>query len=247
METHFLQPAEFERGEEAHHGLGTRVRIAEQRTETRELADFHAVAEIENLFGEGDGLFLENRRTFSLFHEQVLEGEREPRHVHLLPDFFRGLARIRPGVNVVAEQRLQSEFAASFEETLVFAELAKQILRRKHLVVAKRKQRVRIGFDRKQGFRLPLDQRRRHQEEVRCDIEIQLLHQSHIGEVLVRDLRNRNFRDVELVALDQVEQKVERTFEMVDSDGNGYAMCQKGSPEGRRQSLRGCRILESNV
>jgi hypothetical protein len=223
-ELHLLQSPELERCEEAYDGFWAGVRIAQQCAKSHELSDFHAVAEIEDLLGERDGFFLEHRRAFPLFHEQVLESHREIRNVHPLPDLLGRLAGVRARENIVAEQGERAELATGFEEALVLAELAQELFRRKRIVAVGVRERVRIHLLWEEGFRLPLDQGRRHQEEVGGDVEVQLLHQAHVREILVGDLRDRNLRDVHLVALDQVEQEIERAFEVVDSDRYGYAM-----------------------
>ncbi len=228
MEPHFFQSPEFERREKTHYRFGTGIRIAEECAEGGQTADLHALPEIEDLFGERDGFLLEDRRPLAFFHEQVLEGGRERRHFHRLPNFFRGLPGHRPLVDVVAEEREASKFLTGVEEALMLEELTKEIFRRKDVVVAEG-ERVRIDVDGKERFRLPLDQRRRHHEEIRRDVEVEFLHQPDVGEVLVRDPRNRDLRDVELVTLDQVEEQIEGALEPVDSNVNRYAMSQTSS------------------
>ena len=67
---------------------------------------------------------------------------------------------------------------------------------------------------RQQHLRLDVNQRRRHHEELAGDVEVQLLHQLDGVEILLRDERDRNVVDVDLVLLDQVEQQVERALEV---------------------------------
>ena len=54
----------------------------------------------------------------------------------------------------------------------------------------------------------------RHSELITSgDVEIELLHQRDRFEVLRGDQRDRNVVDVELVLLDEMQQKIERTFD----------------------------------
>ena len=50
------------------------------------------------------------------------------------------------------------------------------------------------------------------------ELELQLLHQLDVLHVLAGDLGDRNVEDVEVLAADQVEQQVERTFEGLEED-----------------------------
>jgi hypothetical protein len=63
--------------------------------------------------------------------------------------------------------------------------------------------------------RLDVNQRGGHHEELPDDVEVQLLHQIQVIEVLLRDERDRNVVDVDLVLLDEVQQQIERTFEVL--------------------------------
>lgn len=102
-------------------------------------------------------------------------GEGELGNLHELPNLLGRLARVWTGVNIFAEERERAELAAHLEEALVLHELAEQLFRREDIVAFGEK-RVRIDFLREERFRLPLDQRGRHQEEVGRDVEVQLLH-----------------------------------------------------------------------
>ncbi len=75
----------------------------------------------------------------------------------------------------------------------------------------------RIG-PRQQHPRLDVDQRRRHHQELAGDVEVQLLHQVEVLEVLLRDERDRDVVDVDLVLLDEVQQQIERALEVLEAD-----------------------------
>ena len=67
---------------------------------------------------------------------------------------------------------------------------------------------VRIG--RQEHSRLDVDQRRGHENEFPGHIDVQLLKQMEVVEVLLRDPRNRDIVDVDLLLANQVEQQVQR-------------------------------------
>ena len=75
----------------------------------------------------------------------------------------------------------------------------------------------RLGA-RQQHLRLDVDERRGHHQEFARDVEVQLLHQLDRVEVLLRDERDRDVVDVDLVLPDEVQQQVERPLEVVELD-----------------------------
>jgi len=77
---------------------------------------------------------------------------------------------------------------------------------------------IRRLIGRQQHFGLDLQQRGRHDEEFSRHGEIQLLHGLYIFEVLLRDQRDGNIVDVDFVFLDEMEQEIERSFEILDTD-----------------------------
>ncbi|CAM5778896.1 hypothetical protein CPER28S_00280 [Cellulomonas persica] len=113
---------------------------------------------------------------------------------------------------------------------------------------------------RQQPGGLEVEQRRGHDQELRRAVEVPLrLGSSQVRDELVRDLRERDLGDVELVLRDQAEQQVERTREVVEvhleagrpggcsPDGFGPGRCGPGRRPGRRAELvasRGrCRLV----
>jgi hypothetical protein len=75
---------------------------------------------------------------------------------------------------------------------------------------------------RQEHARLDVNQRRRHDEELAGNVEIQLLHQVDVFQILLRDQRDRNVVDVDLVPLDQVQQQIERALEDRQPYGIGF-------------------------
>ena len=60
---------------------------------------------------------------------------------------------------------------------------------------------------------LDIQQRRRHDQEFAGHVHVLGVHVAHIGEILVRDRDDRDIVDVDLVLIDQVQQKVQRALE----------------------------------
>ncbi len=58
-----------------------------------------------------------------------------------------------------------------------------------------------------------MEQRCRHDEELAREIDIGLRHQVQILEIAVAYLRDRNVVDVDLIATNEVEKKIERSLE----------------------------------
>ncbi len=57
-----------------------------------------------------------------------------------------------------------------------------------------------------------MNQQRRHVDELRCDIHIELLHSLYISQILCREFRDGNVVDVDVLLADQIEQEIERAF-----------------------------------
>ena len=74
---------------------------------------------------------------------------------------------------------------------------------------------------RQQRLRLDVDERRRHHQELAGDVEVQLLHQLDRVEVLRGDQRDRDVVDVDLVPPDEVQQQIERAFEVLEVNRQG--------------------------
>ena len=63
---------------------------------------------------------------------------------------------------------------------------------------------------RQQHLRLDLDQRRRHEDELAAQVDVQLFGLAEIVQVLVGDLRYRDVVDADLLLADQIEQQINR-------------------------------------
>ena len=74
-----------------------------------------------------------------------------------------------------------------------------------------------------------MNQRRRHHDVVAGDVEIELLHQRDRLEVLRGDQRDRDVVDVQLVLLDEMQEQIQRPFEVGELDrkrvGRGLELC----------------------
>ena len=77
----------------------------------------------------------------------------------------------------------------------------------------------RVG--RQQHFRLDVDQRRGHVDEVGRDVDIELFELVEVVEILLGDFGDGNIVDVHLLLADQIEQEIERAFvdRQIDSIG----------------------------
>src|SRR5690606_34606306 len=80
-------------------------------------------------------------------------------------------------------------------------------------------------FLRKNGFAFPKKKSGCHEEKVTCDLEVEFFHENDVAKVLIRDLRNRDSRNIELVGLNQIEQKIKRTFKLLKLNLNRDTMC----------------------
>ena len=103
------------------------------------------------------------------------------------------------------------------------------------------------GFGpRQQHLALDVNQRRRHDEELAGEVEVQLLQQVQVLEVLLRDDRDLDVIHVHLVLLDQMDEQVERAFERLQLDLNGVQLRLEhlfGGRRGGRTDRRHRRIL----
>jgi hypothetical protein len=71
---------------------------------------------------------------------------------------------------------------------------------------------------RQQHLRLDVDEGGRHDDELAGDVEVQLLHHLESLEILLRDERDRDVVDADLVLLDEVQQQIERALERLQLD-----------------------------
>ncbi len=76
---------------------------------------------------------------------------------------------------------------------------------------------VRLAH-RQQHPGLDVDQQRRHQQVFRGQFEVVVADLVDVGQVLARDVGHRDVEDVEVLLADQVQQKVQRTFERLQED-----------------------------
>ena len=57
-----------------------------------------------------------------------------------------------------------------------------------------------------------------HQQKIAGNVQVEVLHAAHFGQVLVGDLRDVDGADVNLLAADQVQQEIERPLETVGAN-----------------------------
>ena len=115
---------------------------------------------------------------------------------------------------------------------LVLEQPADELLARVGPLLAVR----RIGrlVARKQHARLDVRQRRRHQEVLAGEVQVERARRLHVLDVLPGDEGDGNVQDVQLVLLDEREQEIERPLELRQREGEA------GRPfrRGRRRSCR---------
>ena len=107
------------------------------------------------------------------------------------------------------------QLRGGFLELFVFDQLPDQFPAR---IVLFRFLLGRLLIDRKQAAALDVKQVRRHDDELAGDIDVQFLEGLQIFEVLPGDALDRDVVDVELIALDQIKQEIERALENLELD-----------------------------
>ena len=112
-------------------------------------------------------------------------------------------------------QRARLQLRGRFLELFVFDQLPDQIPARIFFIDILLR---RLLIDREQAAAFQVNQVRRHDDELARDIDVQLLEGLQIFEVLLRDPLERDVVNVELVALDQVKEEIERAFENLEPD-----------------------------
>jgi hypothetical protein len=136
--------------------------------------------------------------------EHLLARVVEARHHGVRPRPLRG-----------ADLRLLVQDARGFLVALELEQPAHELLARVHVLL------VALGLgglDRHQHLRLDVDEGRRHHHELAGHVEAELLHHVQVLHVLARDGCDGDVVDVDLLALDEVEQEVERTLEEGQQD-----------------------------
>jgi hypothetical protein len=221
VKAEFFEAAQFKRREEGHDHFVFLRRLRHQASELREFSDRQSRLEIADLVGERDGLFLENRRALSSPYQRVLVTQGQLRDVHLTPDFFDRRLAIRTSEDVLAQLRQFGQVLAGATEALEHLKLADELFLRQGGILVAGVGGVRVLFLGQQRLALPVEQGGGHDQEVGGDIEVELLHQEHVGQVLVGDLADGNRRDIQLMRLNQVQEQVERTFEALQADRDG--------------------------
>ena len=76
----------------------------------------------------------------------------------------------------------------------------------------------RLLIDRQQAPALKINQVGRHHDEFAGHVDVQFLERLQILKVLLCDSLERNIVNVDLVALDQIKQEIERTLENFEPD-----------------------------
>ena len=88
---------------------------------------------------------------------------------------------------------------------------------------------VEVGLVGQQSPRLQLDERRRDEQELGGDLEVELLELGQLGQVGVDDGRQRHLVEVDLLAQDEVEQQIEGPLEHRGLHRVGHPVTIEGS------------------
>ena len=143
--------------------------------------------------------------------DQVEQGNRQA-GVLILPD--KGLhLRVRP--DVFLDQAFLLEHLGGVLETLVFQKPLDQFPSGIFLIGGLRR---KGGIPRKQHFRLNVDERGRHVDELGPQIHIHLPGLPHVLQILGGDGGDGDVFDVDLLLADQVQQQVQRALVLLQVD-----------------------------
>lgn len=213
MKPHFLQPRKLEGSEEGDDDFRASDDFGEKRPDLGEFSELHATGEFQDLVGQGNRFFPQNLGAFPRPNQRVLEGEGQIREIHFLPNFLDRGTPIGSTENIFAEPGQLSQAFAGRAETLMLLKLPDELFLGKLNVGFQSDGDVGLVFIGEERLAFPMKESRRHHQELACGIEVQFLHQADVSEVLIGDRRNRDPRNIEFVALDEIKQKIERTFE----------------------------------
>ena len=186
----------------------------EKLTEIGERSGFHARQNLRHPLPHGQRFALHVQVGKHLGPlEHVVE-----RHQEFLHRYVRQLAGNLPfrrrGIcyeDVTLEARQFVDIAGCLLEPLVLLQPPHEFGARIFLVLV-----VRAFRTGQQHARLDLGQHRRHQQVFAGELELQLLHHFDVLHVLLRDLRDRDVEDVDVLTPNQVQQEIERTLERLE-------------------------------
>ena len=80
-----------------------------------------------------------------------------------------------------------------------------------------------VTLTRNEAFGLDLEQRGRDEQKIARDVQVEVLHAGHLGQILVGDLRDVDGADVDLLAAHQVEEQIEGTLERIYAHTVGHS------------------------
>jgi len=130
-------------------------------------------------------------------------------------------ARTKTRSRSIARQPAQLAFRLVFQEEgrilelLVFDELPDQIPPR---IVFFRIFVRRLLIDREQTSTFQVDEIGRHNDEFAGNLNVQFFERIDVFEVLTGQSLERDFINIDLVALDEIEQQIKRPFENLESN-----------------------------
>nr|WP_258182726.1 hypothetical protein [Enhygromyxa salina] len=120
--------------------------------------------------------------------------------------------------HVAARERAVGQLEAGVAEALVLDQAPDQLFARIDAVLELTLFVVLAGHDRQQLAALEEGQRRRHQQVLARDLDVERAREADVLDVLLGDEGDRDVEDVELVATHEVQEQIERALEHVERD-----------------------------
>src|SRR5512147_78214 len=210
---------EFQQRKKCHDYYQAVARSLEQRHEVHRLLAFQSFQNYIHPIADGQVIrnnFNELLPRISL--ENTLQGIDQIEQPDVLEQLFVGLQIFRNNrgacINIPPHAFLSIQLARRLFERLVFKQTPDQFFARIRPL-----ELILRGFiHRKQHLGLDLEQRCSPDEKLAGDGQVQIFHRLDVLEILPGDEVNGNVVDVDLVLLDEVQEKIERPLKVLDSN-----------------------------
>ena len=240
---------QFQQGQEGDHHPGAPLGDIEEFGEQHEATTPHPLQDQRHPLAQGQRFLLDPVAGEQVRpRQQATQGHQHLAQVHLgrRPMEVPGREFRMDHEQVALQPRQIVQVLRRLLEAFVFHQPADQLGARVTLVL-----RRGLGA-RQEHARLDLGQHGGHHQILGGQFEAQLRHQLHVLHVLVGDDGDRDMEDIQVLALDQVQQQVQRPLEGVEKDLQGIRrdveVLRQGQvglalDQGERQLLLGARCL----
>src|SRR5205807_3753580 len=208
---HLVQADQLEQGQERNDDLNPRDDLAKQFGKTHRRSVAHALQDILNFIGHTEPFakdFLQVLSRLDPF-DYFLKCMDQLENSNFVQRQWRVCNRDIAGEDSFLFERAIVQLRSGLFELLVFDQLANQIPARIVLFGIFLR---RLLIERKQAAALQINEIRCHDHELARDVDLQLFESLEIFKILARDSFDRNIVNIDLVALDQVKQEIERPF-----------------------------------